>query len=459
MYNENDDVHISPSVFCSKPTMSVLVLTPTIAPDEGSSSVPPAGGPNFVRPSLRPPSITPPTPPPIEPASPTMPPPPPPDSLVWEQTGSFEGPSGFGVSVAIGGGIMAAGAPGGFGEVQTFRFENDEWSPFSTLNGTQQTGRFGTSVVLNPDGDSLAVGAPGVYARNSLTSTGAVFFYQLDPNEDGWVSLGEIRGDENRYTENELFGFSIGMDRKSNILAVGAPFSNEGSVNKVGRVYTFRYSSRTEEWSPRQSLPVVGGQSGDLLGYAVDLSGDGSILVAGGIGRANGAGYITVYQWIGDEWLSVATFAGSEAGEGFGTSVKVLSDDGQYIAAGGPGFGGNQGVIRVYKRKGGFPYDLLKGGTSLHYELLGEIQGDPGDALGDQESLAGMATPGPVLFASTGGGLVKRFEYDDESQSFVESASPLSVTFAESPALDASSPSSVVAGGRNEVGTFALVEV
>jgi hypothetical protein len=371
----------------------------------------------------------------------------------WAQVaGPYKGSVDLGVSVAMSPSYMAAGATSGSGQVRTYyRLKDGTWSSLSTLFGVQQSGLFGISMDFVRGRDAFAVGAPGTFAVNTETPTGTVFFYQLDPSIEDWSPLGkQLRGAEDRFTAGESFGFSVAVSSNL-ILAVGAPFNNEDNISRRGRVYTFRFDSNINDWTPRASLAILGDQSGDRLGYAVDLSSDGNVLVAGGIGRNELAGYITVSLWEGSQWrnVNVASAIGT-AGESFGSSVKVLSDDGLYIAAGGPGFSGGNGVIRVYKRN-----------TFNNYDLVGAIEGGPGDSLGDYGSLSGTATPNPILLASTASGLIRRLEYDTGSSSFVEipnTALNVGIQHNATLALGGSpTGDSFVAGGSNQVVIYDLV--
>ena len=264
--------------------------------------------------------------------------------------GPFLGTRNLGVAVAMASSYMAASDTSSNGVVNTYKFVNGAWSPFYSVPGQQDVSLFGMSVDWNNANSSLVVGAPGVYALGTQTATGAAYFYELDSTGTAFSQLGsELRGDEDVYAANEFFGNAVAVSSNL-VVAVGAPFSNKGNVAERGRVYTFFYSPTISDWAPRQVSWLLGETSGDHLGMAVDLSSDGNVMVAGAPGRNSGAGAIFLYVWSGSDWNLVSLIDASVGGEAFGSSVQVLSSDGQYVAAGGPGFYSDAGIIRVYAR-------------------------------------------------------------------------------------------------------------
>jgi hypothetical protein len=390
-----------------------------------------------------------------------------PSTGVWSKEGGpFQGESNLGVAVAITDYFMAAGGTFGNGELRTYRFVNGKWSNFASILGQEQFGAtaapksplFGASVDWDQTTSSFAVGAPGTFAFRTLTPTGAVYFYQLDETGLGWKQLGStIRGANDRFAADEMFGFSVAVSSGQTIVC-GAPYSNQDDRKHRGRVYTFQYSAQTNDWVPMPALPieassVYGDNSGDLLGYSVDLADNGSTLIAGGVGYNQGAGIIAVYGWDGTQWrrANVISADGTQ-GEAFGSSVQVLSADGLYVAAGGPGFRSGRGIIRVYRRSS------LDG-----YDLIGEIVGQATDLLGERGTLAGTDTPNLTIYASTASGAIKRFEYDTESGEFEERTIVADAELKASPALGTTRDGKkLVAGGGagvNEVNVFAEEQV
>ena len=94
----------------------------------------------------------------------------------------------------------------------------------------------------------------------------------------------------------------------------------------------------TEAWS-QMGDAINGKLAGDLSGWSVSLSDDGSRLAVGGIeedGDGDWKGHVRVYEWnaTADAWVQLGEdFTGDVAEDYFGTSVS-LSADGAHVAIG-----------------------------------------------------------------------------------------------------------------------------
>jgi len=109
-------------------------------------------------------------------------------------------------------------------------------------------------------------------------------------------------------------------------------------------------------WSLQKTINISGGAAGDLFGYAVALSADGSTLAVGAISDDVNAnvdqGSVSVFARTGTAWKEqqVITLDNGTASGNFGWSVS-LSTDGNTLAAGGPNQGA--GKAAVFTRSGG----------------------------------------------------------------------------------------------------------
>jgi len=405
------------------------------------------------------------------------------DEFSWRLNGGpFNGEPGsnFGTAVSITNSFMAAGATDGTGRVVAYSRINDEWSALQEIPGREQDSMFGFSTDMDPSDHSLVVGAPSTRGAGTSTVTGAAFYYQFDTAIAQYTQLGsEIRGDEDIFSANEFFGYSVATSNNE-IVACGAPLSNERNVFEGGRVYTFRYNTAVNDWTPLQATSISGNQAGSNLGYSVDLSSDATFLLAGGPGRNSDSGYAVVYEWDGSRWALLSTLEAAADAERFGSSVLFLSPDGSVIAVGGPNYGSGRGVVRVYRR--------LQG--SLLYTQLGpDIVGEAGDAIGGENRLAGSSsfiaaaasTPPPdsaasgvdaaaavqvEVFASTASGAIRRYEYSSQSDSWIEKPPDALSVGVSNPSIgtavllsqgaEQSSATDVVVGGDNTVAVFTL---
>ncbi len=213
-----------------------------------------------------------------------------------------------------------------FGAAYLFRFDGTDWyqQAYIKASNTGMSDRFGSSVAVSADGDTLAVGA---LEEDSLAAgingdqdddvfgadSGAVYVFRFDEND--WYQQAYIKSSNTG--EGDLFG-NVALDADGNLLAVGAPGEDsmsagidgdafdEHPVGNSGAVYVFRFDganwlqhayvkapntgsgARTPECesSPR---PELCEQPGDQFGSAVALSADGMTLAVGAINEGSSA--------------------------------------------------------------------------------------------------------------------------------------------------------------------------
>ena len=445
----------SPSSLPTPPTTILPSISPTRQP------VIPSTPTN--RPVTQPPTSA-----PVPPASPTTSPVQrptfaPTSTLGWRlQGGPFSGSanSNLGASVALSGSYMAAGATSGSGLVQTYlKSASNSWASLATINGATQDTLFGFSVDIG--NGVLLVGEPKSAASdNPNLVTGSASYYEFDQALVRWNQLGSsVEGDPaDSFRANEQFGWSVALS-SNRVIICGAPFNSEFGVSETGRVYTFQFLTSINNWAPRQAVPITGKAPGDNLGYAVDISSDGSTMIAGGPGRNNFSGYAVVYQWDGRRWSAFNELLASSltSDEQFGTSVCVLSSDGEYVAVGAPNYNNFRGAIRVFQRGQG---------TNLGtYQSFGpEIAGNVGEGLGLRDSFSGsvdVSTGNIIILAATSAGNVRRYVYNSAANRWDEDPLTAARTGISSPAFggDASPgsiSSSFVIGGVNEAKIYAL---
>lgn len=383
-----------------------------------------------------------PAPPPTLAASaPTPDGPTPSQSLEYSLSGGpFVGES-LGFAVAQSNSFAGAGGITGEGRVDIYRLRNGSWTSTESLSGNETGSLFGYSIALRPG--ALLVGAPQAFGSETPTPIGTAAYYEL--TSLGWTQIGgTIRGEENIFAAGETFGSSVAASDQR-IVACGAPNSNDANLMRRGRVYALSYRLDLDKWTPQQAASIVGDQADAYLGFSVDISADATTMVAGGPGREGMTGYVVIYTWNGSRWAILDTFYGDFSGDEFGTSVKMLDDDGRFIAAGGPGANGGSGLVRVFRRR-----------QDNSYAPLTPITGNGGEALGSKDSIAG-SYDGQTLtvLASTATGLVHRFDYNQDTRAWDELTTPLNTGLAFTPPL-AGTASAFVVGGENQVAMFEL---
>jgi hypothetical protein len=208
---------------------------------------------------------------------------------------------------------------------------------------------FGGAVALSADGKTLAVGA--LYDDVSGNADqGSVTVYGRSGKS--WVEE-KVLVAENGSAE-DWFGYSVAVSADGNTLAIGAVYADVNGNKDEGSVSVFARSGGA--WSLQKTLNISGGAAGDLFGYAVALSADGSTLAVGAISDDVNAnvdqGSVSVFARTGTAWKEqqVITLDNGAASGNFGWSVS-LSTDGNTLAAGGPNQGA--GKAAVFTRSGG----------------------------------------------------------------------------------------------------------
>lgn len=222
----------------------------------------------------------------------------------WVQRGAgFVGASsgdqlGWSVSLSGDGNVVAIGAIGfddarsNVGAVTVYEWTGAAWTQrAAAITGTADSGRGGWSVSLSLDGSTLAVGEP-----RANSDAGVVVVYQWDGA--AWTQVGTPLSGE---AAGDWFGYAVSVSDSGGVLAVGAPQSNSGDA-QPGRAYVYALVGGT--WQPRGGVFV--GNTGNDLGRAISLSGDGGRLVLRYI-TSSEASSVRSFSWNGSQWASEAS--------------------------------------------------------------------------------------------------------------------------------------------------------
>lgn len=267
-------------------------------------------------------------------------------------------------------------------------------------SNTGSEDRFGHSVAISGDGNTLAVGAPwedgagagigpnGEQNNDSASASGAVYVFIR--NGAAWTQQAYVKSSNTR--AGEEFGWSVSLSDDGNTLAVGAEHGNSEDVvksnrkGKPGAAYIFVRSGGawTQQAAVKASGTGTNGKASDSFGVSVALSGNGNTLAVGAYGddssatgingaqnndQAVNSGAVYVFTRGGRNWTQQAYVKASntEAGDHFGRSVS-LSNDGNTLAVGAnmedsaaTGINGDQddntaisgGAVYVFVRSGG----------------------------------------------------------------------------------------------------------
>lgn len=227
-----------------------------------------------------------------------------------------------------------------------------------------------TIVVSAPREDSIAVGINGNGASNTAADSGAAYVFVRSGttwSQQAYVKAATIGS-------SDRFGSSVAISDDGNTLAIGAPDESGGSTgvggdpnapggSLSGAVHVYARSGTT--WTVEAYVKATNTGVGDKFGYRAALSGDGNLLLvttveeksfASGVdGNQNddtapqaGAGYL--YARRGTTWTPHAYLKASntEQNDNFGESV-AFARDGTFLVIGSTaedsnatGVGGNQ---------------------------------------------------------------------------------------------------------------------
>ncbi len=253
------------------------------------------------------------------------------------------------------------------GAVYVFTRSGSSWSQqaYVKASNTGSFDRFGSSVALSADGNTLAVGAWGEASNatgvggdqsdNNFAQSGAVYVFSR--NGIVWSQQAYVKASNTQPAD--LFGWSVSLSANGAVLAVGAPYEDssatgvggiqgDNSASESGAVYVFARGGST--WSQQAYLKASNTGAGDTFGWSVCLSADGQRLAIGASGEdgsgtglsaqndnaAADSGAVYFFSVTG-VWAQSAYVKApnSEPGDYFGTAV-ALSADATTLAVGAP---------------------------------------------------------------------------------------------------------------------------
>jgi hypothetical protein len=219
--------------------------------------------------------------------------------------------------------------------------------------------RFGQSMALSADGNTLVVGSPnedsgatginGNENDDSTMNSGAVFLFVRD-GQNGLERQTYFKASEP--VVGNHFGYAVALSTDGNTLAVGAP-NEEDNLEGSGSVYLFVRQGRSA-WSQQTYLSASDTDPSDLFGYAVALGAEGSLLAVSAPGQdasstgiadppltdnaASESGAVYVFVRGMNAWSQRAHVKAPNTGAGdFLGSALALSTDGHTLAAGAVG--------------------------------------------------------------------------------------------------------------------------
>jgi len=365
----------------------------------------------------------------------------------------LEGSAAMGVN-----GNQADNTLNGAGAVYVFVRTGATWSQQAYVkSGAPANGdSFGMEISLSGDGQTLAVGT----ADRINGTFGAVYIYARAGSL--WAQQAYVQASNAEVSDR--FGMSLSLSGDGNTLVVGAD-GEDSSTTGIGSVpdnlalwagAAYVFTRTGSVWTEQAYIKASNASADDVFGTSVSLSGDGNTLAVSAIGESSAAlgvngneldntsswsGAVYVFSRTASVWTQQAYVKASNTGmsDEFGSSVS-LRNDGNALAVGAvfeasvaTGINGNEadnslaaaGAAYVFGRTGGVwaqqAYvkasntggDNFGGSVSLSGDgkvlAVGAFledsvaQGVAGDALDDTAANAGAA----YTFVNSGGSWVQ----------------------------------------------------
>lgn len=207
------------------------------------------------------------------------------DGAFGNRFGSSVFVSGDGNTVVVGEPSAAIGSNTGQGAAYVFVKPTTGWVTMTetaklTASDGAANNAFGDSVFVSGDGNTVMVGADGRIGGN--ISQGAAYVF-VKPTT-GWATASETaKLTASDGVANDAFGSSVFISADGNTIAVGAILATIGSNTNQGSAYVFL--KPTTGWATTSSfaakLTNSDGTANNYLGFSASISGDGNTVVVG----------------------------------------------------------------------------------------------------------------------------------------------------------------------------------
>ena len=259
------------------------------------------------------------------------------------QAGDAAASDKFGTSVALSsdGNTLAVGstldnntAGTDAGSAYVFTRSGTTWTQQARLQASDAapSDKFGNSIALSSDGNTLAVGAS---ADDNFIDPDAGSVYVFTRSGTTWTEQARVQS--NGVAPYDSFGYSVALSSDGNTLAVGAALADTSGNSNAGSTYVFIRSGTT--WTQQTRLQAGDPSINDYFGYSVALSNDGNTLAVGATADSNSAGTnagsVYTFTRTGTTWAQQARIQATDASpESYLGHSVALSGDGNTLAAG-----------------------------------------------------------------------------------------------------------------------------
>lgn len=261
---------------------------------------------------------------------------------------SFEGSSAVGIN-----GDQADISVFGSGAVYVFSRESGIWGQQAYIKASrsEEYMRFGISVALSADGDTLSVGAPDDLSNLTDHSSGTVYIFTR--SDENWNQQAFVKASNAEVAD--WFGASVDLSADGNTLAVGALWESSDAVGingdqannnaeQSGAVYIFLRNA--DSWEQQAYIKASNTEAFDGFGGSIDLSVDGNTLAVNAYEASNaigingnqdsneafGSGAVYLFTRDSSMWTQRAYIKASNTEEGDNFGSVALSADGNSLA-------------------------------------------------------------------------------------------------------------------------------
>jgi hypothetical protein len=244
---------------------------------------------------------------------------------------------------------LSDGNGGNSGEVSIYKFNatiNDYKKFGLNIVGKAAGDMFGYALSMSADGTTFVVSAIYNNAKSVTHSSGYIRVYKLNKSANMYQQFGpDIDGE----TMGDLFGYSVSISADGSTFVVGAPSSVYRTVPSSGFVRVFKLNETFNAYT-QFGIDIYNELAINSFGYQLSMSADGTTFVANAISRD--FGQVSVYKFNSSSngyEKFVADIRGISPSDRFGSSLSISADGMVFVAGARFSPDDNFGNIRVYK--------------------------------------------------------------------------------------------------------------
>jgi hypothetical protein len=211
----------------------------------------------------------------------------------------------------------------------TYKLVGGSWikHEIPTPTGIVSGDRFGQSLSISTDGNTVVVGSPGY---NSNMGTVYVFKW----NGTVWIEETMLSMSDTGIGSSIQYGHSVAVNASGDIITVGAPYRYSGYWAEVGSATVHRWNGSV--WEEELIIPHTL-KGGDKFGWSLDMNDTGDRIVSGTIGNSIGiTSKSLVYscKYADGVWMTTQHADSENVGNIQNGYSVAMSDDGSTIISG-----------------------------------------------------------------------------------------------------------------------------